>query len=77
MLGGYGKYHEMETAYSVKVLTEFVDKFPSTNYAFDIGCGIGRNAKFILGEIFDNVDLLDQSPKQIEEAKKYFPKAKK
>lgn len=25
VLGGYGKYHEMETAYSVKVITEFVD----------------------------------------------------
>ena len=77
VLGGYGKYHEMETAYSVQVITEFVSEFPTTNYAFDIGAGIGRNTKFVLGEIFKNVDLLDQSPLQLEKAKEYVPFAKK
>ena len=77
VLGGYGQYHEMETAYSVKVITEFVGQFPTTNYAFDLGAGIGRNTKFVLSEIFENVDLLDQSPLQLEEAKKLVPFAKK
>jgi hypothetical protein len=54
-----------------------VSEFPTTNYAFDIGAGIGRNTKYVLGEIFKNVDLLDQSPLQLEEAKKYVPFAKK
>jgi len=41
--------------------------------AFDIGAGIGRVTKTILQVAFDDIDILDQSPVQIEEAKKYVP----
>jgi hypothetical protein len=49
----------METAYSIQVITEFVGLLPNTNWAFDMGAGIGRNVKFVLSEIFKNCDLLD------------------
>lgn len=69
----YGKLHSMESAYSVKVFKEFVGLLPSTKRAFDVGAGIGRVTKFVLNDVFEEIDLLDQSPVQIEQARKEVP----
>ena len=37
--------------------------------AFDVGAGIGRVTKTILKLVFDETDILDQSPAQLAEAK--------
>ena len=55
----YGALHVMESAYSVKVFTEFVGHLPSRQRAFDVGAGIGRVTKHILKEVFAEIDLLD------------------
>jgi trans-aconitate methyltransferase len=62
----------METAHSIKIFQEYTQKLPGRKRAFDIGCGIGRVTKFILSNVFDKVDLLDQSPAQISEAKNFL-----
>ena len=72
VLGGYGQYHEMETAHSIKIFQEYTQLLPNRKRAFDVGCGIGRVTKFILSNVFDKVDLLDQSPAQITEAKNFL-----
>uniref|UniRef100_A0A7S3CSS5 Alpha N-terminal protein methyltransferase 1 n=1 Tax=Strombidium rassoulzadegani TaxID=1082188 RepID=A0A7S3CSS5_9SPIT len=41
--------------------------------AFDVGSGIGRISKDLLFDYFEEVDLLDQSPVQIEEARRNVP----
>lgn len=40
-----------------------------TSQALDCGAGIGRITKNLLTRFFDKVDLVDQDPKFIEEAK--------
>lgn len=39
-------------------------------YALDCGAGIGRITKNLLSRFFDKVDLVDQDPNFVEEAKK-------
>ena len=63
--GGYGKLHEIDTLYSKKVLSEYLDLLPGKNRAFDLGCGVGRNTKYILSDIFDKIDLADISSSQL------------
>ena len=62
----------METTHSLKIFTEYVDKLPGKERAFDLGCGIGRVTKHILSNVFTNIDLLDQSDAQITEARNYL-----
>ena len=67
----------MESEYSVRIFKEFTQELPGRNRAFDVGAGIGRVTKTILKHAFDDIDILDQSPIQIAEAKKYVPFVKK
>ena len=57
VLGGYGKYHEMEAKYSDTILKQFIDKLPGANTALEAGGGIGRISKTILCNYFENIDL--------------------
>lgn len=59
MLGGYGKYHELEMAYSVRIFEQFLKDMPSFGRAFDVGAGIGRVTKVLLNKCFKEIDLLD------------------
>ena len=77
VLGGYGKHHELEAEYSVKVLTKYTEYLPSRKRAIDIGAGIGRVVKTVLVHVFEEIDLADQSPVQVEEAKTNVPFVKK
>ena len=59
VLGGYGKLHALEADYSVRKFTEFIDLLPSRKRAFEVGAGIGRIAKTLLKEVFEEIDILD------------------
>lgn len=50
---------------------------PNKGRAIDIGAGIGRVTKVLLKEVFGEIDLLDQSPVQVEEARNNVPFVKK
>ena len=77
VLGGYGKFHNLEADYSVRVFTQFTSFLPSRKRAFEVGAGIGRITKTLLKEVFEEIDILDQSPVQIEAAKQNVPFVKK
>ncbi|CAH0388767.1 unnamed protein product [Bemisia tabaci] len=55
---------------------EFLEKIyrtpqhPGKSRALDCGAGIGRVTKYLLAKFFDKVDLVEQNPTFIEEAKK-------
>ena len=44
---------------------------PSLNSALDCGAGIGRITKSVLKPIFENVDLVEPSAVQLNEARTY------
>ena len=48
VLGGYGKYHEMEAKASEKIIAPFLETLPSRGTALEAGGGIGRISKRIL-----------------------------
>ena len=77
VLGGYGHLSKMEAIYSLKVFENHVALLPGTKRAFEVGAGIGRISKEILKHAFEEIDILDQSPVQIAEAKNYVPFVKK
>ena len=52
------------------LLREFKDFMPALNSALDCGAGIGRVTKHILKPIFKNVDLVEPSSVQINQARK-------
>ena len=65
-----GSLHEIDINFSVRVFNEHEHLLSSKAIALDIGAGIGRVTEAILGMVFDEIDILDQSPVQIEAAKK-------
>eukprot|EP00179_Madagascaria_erythrocladioides_P019265 CAMPEP_0198331748 /NCGR_PEP_ID=MMETSP1450-20131203/17802_1 /TAXON_ID=753684 ORGANISM="Madagascaria erythrocladiodes, Strain CCMP3234" /NCGR_SAMPLE_ID=MMETSP1450 /ASSEMBLY_ACC=CAM_ASM_001115 /LENGTH=295 /DNA_ID=CAMNT_0044036159 /DNA_START=30 /DNA_END=915 /DNA_ORIENTATION=- len=74
MLGGLAEIHPADVAGSVSFLTTNTDvasKLQRDGVALDVGAGIGRVAKHVLGPIFREVDLLDSSEQFIEESKRY------
>ena len=46
------------------------------NSALDCGAGIGRIAKTVLKPAFQNVDLVEPSSVQLEQARTYCPEAR-
>ena len=50
---------------------------PSNKRAFEVAGGIGRVTKFLLHDEFEEIDLLDQSPVMVEQAKIEVPYVKK
>lgn len=87
MLGGFESVCPVETAASLDLIHEFVNgvrgarnavkKEPriEKGYACDCGAGIGRVTKeFLLRVPFAKVDLVEQTPKFVEQAKNEYLK---
>ena len=49
---------------------------PAMYSALDCGAGIGRITKTVLKPVFENVDLLEPSITQLNEARNYCPEAR-
>ncbi|ORY29433.1 alpha N-terminal protein methyltransferase 1-like protein [Rhizoclosmatium globosum] len=72
MLGGFGTLTELDCATSIRFITEFCTQTNSAlalEYACDCGAGIGRVSKNFLLNVFKKVDLVEQNPKFLEQAK--------
>lgn len=74
MLGGFGFISQTDIQGSHQLLKElFRSKNPpGRSYALDCGAGIGRISKFLLTELFDQVDLVEQNADFLERAKNYL-----
>ena len=73
VLGGYESIHEVESDTSRTMINTFKNLMPAMDSALDCGAGIGRIAKYVLIPEFSNVDLLEPSTTQINEARNYCP----
>jgi len=71
MLGGFGCISTIDVAGSAQFLAELKKGMPhlQRRLALDCGAGIGRVTRDLLCKFFEKVDLVDQNPKFIEEAK--------
>jgi protein N-terminal methyltransferase len=49
-----------------------LDDGPGTGTCLDCGAGIGRISKRLLQRYFSKIDLVEQDPKFLEQAKAYF-----
>lgn len=76
VLGGYEKIHNVESDTSRTMIQTFKDQLPSLNSALDCGAGIGRITKNVLKPIFENVDLVEPSEVQLNEARTYCPEGR-
>ncbi|CAG8603470.1 2504_t:CDS:2 [Paraglomus brasilianum] len=84
MLGGYASVTSTDTKASSLFISEFIKgkrgannrilKPPriSTDYACDCGAGIGRVSKHFLLKHFNKVDLVEYTPKFIEQAEESY-----
>ncbi|KAJ3185350.1 hypothetical protein HDU85_001400 [Gaertneriomyces sp. JEL0708] len=84
MLGGFGKLTDIDCSASLKFIDEFVNgkKGPGGKLvsqpriekllACDCGAGIGRVTKHFLLQAFHQVDMVEQNPKFLEEARKTY-----
>lgn len=74
MLGGFGSISQTDIRDSRLLLRQlFKSKSPPERcYALDCGAGIGRITKHLLTEFFDRVDLVEQNPDFLEQAKQYL-----
>lgn len=72
MLGGFAAVDPIETRSSLNFVK---DELNGTGYACDCGAGIGRVTKnFLLRVPFDKVDLVEQAPNFVEQAKSEYLK---
>jgi len=70
VLGGYPELNSPDVKASKIFLSFFLDnKLIQNGKAIDCGAGIGRVSKELLVYFFQEVDLVDQNPKYVEEAK--------
>ncbi|KAG5892412.1 hypothetical protein JTB14_003348 [Gonioctena quinquepunctata] len=74
MLGGFGYISQTDIKGSKMLLKQIFSSKnpPGREYALDCGAGIGRITKFLLTDVFDKVDMVEQNPKFIEQAKNYL-----
>lgn len=75
MLGGYEKISPIDIEASNKFLKDLKKKkfwSSGSGRALDCGAGIGRVAKHLLLPVFDNVDLVEQNPEFLTQAKTYL-----
>ncbi|XP_066152254.1 N-terminal Xaa-Pro-Lys N-methyltransferase 1 [Euwallacea fornicatus] len=74
MLGGFGKISATDIHGSKSLLKQLFNskQFPGRGYALDCGAGIGRITRFLLCNLFDKVDMVEQNPLFLEAAKRYI-----
>ncbi|ENN76187.1 hypothetical protein HUJ04_002336 [Dendroctonus ponderosae] len=74
MLGGLGSVSTTDIQGSKTLLKQLLNsKFPpGRSYALDCGAGIGRITKFLLSELFDQVDMVEQNAAFLETAELYL-----
>ena len=76
VLGGYEAIHETESDTSIQMITQFKHLLPSMGSALDCGAGIGRITKRVLKPLFSQVDLVEPSSVQLNQAREYVPEAR-
>lgn len=76
MLGGFATVDPIDTRGSLQFIREFIEsKTLANQYACDCGAGIGRVTKnFLLRVPFEKVDLVEQAPNFVEQAKSTYLK---
>lgn len=74
MLGGFGYISETDIKGSRLLLKQLFNSRtpPDKEYALDCGAGIGRITKYLLTDIFNKVDMVEQNPIFLERAKIYL-----
>lgn len=74
MLGGFANISTIDIQSSRALLKLlFSSKLPPGRAnALDCGAGIGRITKFLLSNLFDRVDMVEQNPDFLESAKSYL-----
>ncbi|KAJ8921081.1 hypothetical protein NQ315_015877 [Exocentrus adspersus] len=74
MLGGFGFISQTDIKDSKLLLKQLFNckNPPGRDHALDCGAGIGRISKFLLTDVFDKVDLVEQNPTFLEQAKRYM-----
>uniref|UniRef100_A0A6M2DM80 Alpha N-terminal protein methyltransferase 1 n=1 Tax=Xenopsylla cheopis TaxID=163159 RepID=A0A6M2DM80_XENCH len=73
MLGGFGFISHCDIQGSRKFLSQVMNfKTLGPTRALDCGAGIGRITKHLLVQLFDTVDMVEQNPNFLSEAKKYI-----
>lgn len=74
MLGGFAFISAADIKGSKQFLKQlFHSKCPPGKaYALDCGAGIGRVSKFLLTDVFEKVDMVEQNPSFLEQAKSYL-----
>lgn len=73
MTSGYPQIHDGDIKSSINLIKTFEDAISGFTSAIDIAGGIGRISKEVLVPYFTQVDLLDQSKVQIDQAKLNVP----
>ncbi|XP_012279661.1 N-terminal Xaa-Pro-Lys N-methyltransferase 1-A [Orussus abietinus] len=71
MLGGFGFITKTDIEGSALFLNSLLElpNPPARKYALDCGAGIGRISKSLLTKYFTNVDLVEQNPRFLQEAR--------
>lgn len=74
VLGGYGKLTPLDSRDSLKLFDILKIKYPDLKFdnAADCGAGIGRVTKSLLLQLYQHVDLIEQSPRLLQSAPQYI-----
>ncbi|CAG9854628.1 unnamed protein product [Phyllotreta striolata] len=74
MLGGFGFISQTDIKGSKMLLKQLFNSkdHPGRDYALDCGAGIGRISKFLLTDVFEKVDMVEQNEAFLEQAEKYL-----
>ena len=75
MLGGYEVVHEVDSKTSIMMIESYRDQISGFTSAVDFGAGIGRVSKTVLMPKFKEVDLVEPSQVQIDQARLDLPQA--
>jgi len=74
VLGGYGKLTPLDTRDSLKLFNILKSKYNDIKFdkAADCGAGIGRVTKSLLLQLYQHVELIEQSPRLLNSALSYI-----
>ncbi|XP_068905223.1 N-terminal Xaa-Pro-Lys N-methyltransferase 1-B [Tenebrio molitor] len=74
MLGGFGFISQTDIRDSKLLLKQLFNSKapPGKDHALDCGAGIGRITKYLLTDFFHKVDLVEQNPNFLNQAKQYL-----